>query len=79
MRSALKLGLVFLSLLTALGGRAARAETDDDSSATVLVSPEQGEALAAFALQSERRIRSKARLLSPGASALCARRTYLSI
>ncbi|HZE25152.1 MAG TPA: CHAP domain-containing protein, partial [Blattabacteriaceae bacterium] len=59
MRSALKLGLLFLCLLTALGGRVARAETDDDSSATVLVSPEQGEALAAFALQSERRIRPK--------------------
>src|SRR5438270_10175903 len=59
MRSALKLGLLFLCLLTALGGPVARAETDDDSSATVLVSPEQGEALAAFALQSERRIRLK--------------------
>jgi NlpC/P60 family len=59
MRSALKLGLLFLCLLTALGVRVARAETDDDSSATVLVSPEQGEALAAFALQSERRIRPK--------------------
>ena len=59
MRSALKLGLLFLCLLTALGGRVASAETTDDSSATVLVSPEQGEALAAFALQSERRIRPK--------------------
>ena len=59
MRSALKLGLVFLCLLSAISGRVARAETDDDSSATVLVSPEQGEALAAFALQSERRIRPK--------------------
>jgi hypothetical protein len=59
MRSALKLGLLFLCLLTALGGRVARAEMDDDSSATVLVSPEQGEVLAAFALQSERRIRLK--------------------
>ena len=58
MRSALKLGLLFLCLLTALGDGVARAETDD-SSATVLVSPEQGEALAAFALQSERRIRPK--------------------
>lgn len=37
----------------------ARAETDDDPSATLLVSPEQGEALAAFALQSEKRIRPK--------------------
>jgi hypothetical protein len=59
MRSALKLGLLFLCLFTAIGGGVARAETDDDSSATVLVSPEQGEALAAFALQSERRIRVK--------------------
>src|SRR6476620_5583077 len=59
MRSALKLGLVFLCLLSAISGRAARAATDDDSAATVLVSPEQGEALAAFALQSERRIRPK--------------------
>ena len=59
MRSALKLGLVFLCLLSAISGRVARAATDDDLSATVLVSPEQGEALAAFALQSERRIRPK--------------------
>jgi hypothetical protein len=59
MRSALKLGLVFLCLLSAISGRVARAATDDDSAATVLVSPEQGEALAAFALQSERRIRPK--------------------
>jgi hypothetical protein len=59
MRSVLKLGLVFLCLLTVIGGRVARAETDDDSSATVLVSPEQGEAVAAFALQSGRRIRLK--------------------
>jgi hypothetical protein len=57
MRSVLKLGLLFLSLLTAIGGPAARAETDDDSSATVLISHDQGEALAAFALQSESRIR----------------------
>jgi len=56
MRSALKLGLVFFCLLNAFGTHAARAETDD-SSVTVLISPEQGEALAAFALQSERRIR----------------------
>jgi len=56
MRSALKLGLVFFCLLNAFGIHAARAETDD-SSVTVLISPEQGEALAAFALQSERRIR----------------------
>jgi len=48
-----------LCLLSAISGRVARAATDDDLSATVLVSPEQGEALAAFALQSERRIRPK--------------------
>jgi hypothetical protein len=59
MRTVLKIGLLFLCLLNAISGRVARAETDDDSSATVLVSPEQGEALAAFALQSERRIRVK--------------------
>lgn len=59
MRSALKHALLFLSLLTAIYGPAARAETDDDYGDAVLVSPEQGEALAAFALQSERRIRPK--------------------
>ena len=57
MRSALKLGLVFFCLLNAFGTGTARAETDDDSSAIELISPEQGEALAAFALHSERRIR----------------------
>jgi hypothetical protein len=57
MRCVLKFALLFLCLLTAIAGPAARAETDDDSSVKVLVSPEQGEALAAFALQSERRIR----------------------
>ncbi|HEY2169487.1 MAG TPA: NlpC/P60 family protein [Candidatus Angelobacter sp.] len=59
MRSAIKFGLLFLSLLTVIAVPAARAETDDDSPATVLVSPEQGEALAAFALQSEKRIHPK--------------------
>lgn len=59
MRSALKFGLVFLPLLIAIGGPAARAKTDDDSSGAVLLSPEQGDAMAAFVLQSERRIRSK--------------------
>ncbi len=57
MRCVLKFALLFLCLLAAIASPAARAETDDDSSAKVLVSPEQGEALAAFALQSERRIR----------------------
>jgi hypothetical protein len=55
MRSVLKLGLVFFCLVNA-GTVLARAETDGDSSATMLISPQQGEALAAFALQSERRI-----------------------
>src|SRR5882724_4232957 len=59
MRSALKHALLFLSLFTAVAGPAAKAEMDDDYGGTVLVSPEQGEALAAFALQSEKRIRSK--------------------
>lgn len=57
MRSALKFALLFLCLLTALGGPRAKAE--DDYGNTVLVSPEQGEAVAAFALQSERRIHPK--------------------
>lgn len=61
MRSALKVALLFLSLCTAIPGPGAKAAVpaDDDSPDTVLVSPEQGEALAAFALQSERRIRPK--------------------
>src|SRR4051812_1149505 len=58
MRSSLKFVLLFLCLLTAMVGPAAKAEADDYGN-TVLVSPEQGEALAAFALQSERRIRPK--------------------
>ena len=59
MRSVLKHALLFLSLFTAIAGPAAKAEMDDDYGGTVLVSPEQGEALAAFALQSERRIHPK--------------------
>src|SRR6476619_4686445 len=59
MRSVLKLGLVVLSLLTPIDGPAARAAENDDYDHTVLLSPEQGEALAAFAAQSEKRIRSK--------------------
>ena len=59
MRSALKHALLFLSLFTAVAGPAAKAEMDDDYGGTVLVSPEQGEALAAFALQSERRVHPK--------------------
>src|SRR6478752_9091785 len=59
MRSVLQLGLVALSLLTPIIGPAARAAAADDYADTVLLSPEQGEALAAFAAQSEKRIRSK--------------------
>jgi hypothetical protein len=59
MRSALKLALLFLSLLTVIAAPVTRAETGDNSTAVVLLSPDQGEALAAFALQSEKRIRSK--------------------
>lgn len=59
MRPVLKLGLVFLSLLTPIVGPAARAAAVDDYADTVLLSPEQGEALAAFAVQSEKRIRLK--------------------
>ena len=57
MRSALKFALLFLCLLTALDGPRAKAE--DDYGNTVLVSPEQGEAVAAFALQAEKRIHPK--------------------
>jgi hypothetical protein len=57
MRSALKFALQFLCLLAAFTGSAAKA--DDDYSNTVLLSPDQGEALAAFALRSEKRIRTK--------------------
>jgi hypothetical protein len=59
MRSVLKLGLVVLSLLTPVVGPAARAAAADDYSDTILLSPDQGEALAAFAAQSEKRIRPK--------------------
>lgn len=46
-----------MCLLAAFHGPMAKA--DDDYSRTVLVSPDQGEAVAAFALQSEKRVRSK--------------------
>ena len=59
MQSVLKLGLVVLSLLTPIVGPAARAAAADDYSDTVLLSPDQGEALAAFVLQSEKHIRPK--------------------
>ena len=57
MRFALKFALLFLCLLTAFDGPRAKAE--DDYGNTVLVSPEQGEAVAAFALQAEKRIHPK--------------------
>jgi hypothetical protein len=59
MRSTLKFALLFLYLLAAIASPAAKAETNDDYGDVVLVSPEQGHALAAFASHSERRIRSK--------------------
>jgi hypothetical protein len=59
MRSTLKLVLLFLSLLVVIAMPVTRAKADDDSTATVLLSPDQGEALAAFALHSEKRIRTK--------------------
>lgn len=57
MRYVPKFALLFLCLLAAFTGPAAKA--DDDYSNTVLVSPDQGEALAAFALRSEKRIHPK--------------------
>jgi hypothetical protein len=57
MRYVPKFALLFLCLLAAFTGSAAKA--DDDYSNTVLLSPDQGEALAAFALRSEKRIRTK--------------------
>jgi hypothetical protein len=59
MQSVIKFGLVVLSLLAPTIGPAARAAAADDYADTVLLSPEQGEAVAAFAAQSEKRIRSK--------------------
>ena len=50
--------MLLLCLLAAIAGPAAKA-ADENFAHTVLVSPEQGEALAAFALQSEKRIRPK--------------------
>jgi len=57
MRYVPKFALLFLCLLAAFTGSAAKAA--DDYSNTVLLSPDQGEALAAFALRSEKRIRTK--------------------
>ena len=59
MRSTLNFALLFLCLLVAIAGPAAKAETNDDYGQTVLLSPEQGEALAAFASLAEKRMRPK--------------------
>lgn len=59
MRSTFQLALLSLWLLTAVTGRAANAQSDQDAADVVLISAEQGQALADFALQSERRIRRK--------------------
>ena len=59
MPSTLKFALLFLSLVTVIAEPAAAAGTEDDSKSTALLSPDQGEALAAFAARSEKRIRSK--------------------
>lgn len=58
MPSVLKLALPFLSLLTVIAAPVTRA-TADDSTSAVLLSPDQGEALAAYAVRSEKRIRTK--------------------
>lgn len=59
MRFALKFALLFLSLVTVIAEQAAAAGTEDDSTSAVLLSPDQGDALAVFAARSEKRIRSK--------------------
>lgn len=59
MPSAFKLALIFLSLLTVTAEPATAAGIEDDSTSAVLLSPDQGDALAAFAARSEKRIRSK--------------------
>ncbi|HWS18455.1 MAG TPA: hypothetical protein VN223_10575, partial [Candidatus Elarobacter sp.] len=59
MKLSLKLALVFLPLWTVMSGPVAKAQTDDDAQDTVLVSSDQGQALADFALRSAPRIRPK--------------------
>jgi hypothetical protein len=59
MKFSFKLALVLLSLWTAMPGPVAKAQADDDSGNSVLVSADQGQALADFALRSGRRIRPK--------------------
>jgi hypothetical protein len=58
MRAGIKSALLLLCLLAAIACPTAKA-ADDDYGHTVLVSPDQGEALAAFALQAEKRMQSK--------------------
>jgi hypothetical protein len=55
----LKFALIVLSLGFAMAASAAQSQTGVDYGDTVLVSPEQGQALADFALQSGRHIRPK--------------------
>jgi hypothetical protein len=59
MRFILKLALLLLSLATIIFVPAAKAQMSDDSGDTQLISPEQGQALADFALQLERHIHPK--------------------
>jgi len=59
MKTRLKLALMLFPLWTAAFGPAAMAQAYDDSSDRVLVSAEQGQALAEFALQSGPRVRPK--------------------
>jgi NlpC/P60 family len=59
MKFSFKLALVLLLLWTAMSGPVAKAQADGDSGNSVLVSADQGQALADFALRSGRRIRPK--------------------
>jgi hypothetical protein len=59
MRLKLNLGLMLLLAWTAMTGPRARAQADDSFSDHVLVSAEQGQALAEFVLQSGPRVRPK--------------------
>src|SRR5579859_2488958 len=59
MRPMLKFALALLSLGFATAASAAQSQTGVDYSATVLVSAEQGQAIADFALQTGRHIRPK--------------------
>ena len=59
MRFAFKIALLLLSLWTVGAGPLAKAVADDDTGNTILVSADQGQAVADFALQSAQRIRPK--------------------